>query len=171
MELKRFQTPKFVFLFLLISMTLWIILWFLMVLDDIRIRELDLTGIERLHPEERYEVGIEKLEVGTAIRIMGYVFERHVASVPAEIRVILLESASKGYILPTTVTFRGDITAEMNDGTKYDWSGFEVFVPKSGALAGLDDNTPIYLWTKINGKERLIDTNKTLLDGKNEDTN
>ncbi len=171
MELKRFQSPRFVFLFLLVSMALWAILWFLMVWDDIQIRELDLAGIERLRPEERYEVGIERLEVGTAIRISGYVFERHTDSSPVEIRVVLPVSASKGYILPTTVTFRGDITKEMNDGTKYDWSGFEVFIPKHDPLSALDDKTPIFLWTKINGKERLIDTGKTLLEGKDEDAN
>lgn len=170
MELKRFQNPKFIFLFLLISMTLWVILWAFMIWDDIQIRELDMTKIERLQPDERYETGIERLEVGNMIRIKGYVFERYTDSSPVEIRVILPVSASKGYILPTTVTFRGDITEEMNDGTKYDWSGFEVFIPKHDPLFALDDKTSIFLWTKINGKERLIDTGKALLDGMDEDT-
>lgn len=101
------------------------------------------------------------------IRIKGWIIERHQETLPVEIDVVLREEGTgKGFLLPTVVTFRDDVTAEMDDGTNYDWAGFEVLIPTRAPIDLTKRSYTILIRVKIQGKERLIDTGAALKGGR-----
>lgn len=157
--MEKIQTPKFVVFYLIFSFFMILIAWSVLVWNDTRIRRVDLSTMIAASAEDHYEYAIEDIDVGYAIRIRGRIIERKKRPLPVEIQVVLKEvRTGKGLLLPTTVVKREELTAEYNDGTNYDWSGFDVLIPNRNPIDIRNRNYQIMLLVNIQGKERLIDT-------------
>lgn len=75
------------------------------------------------------------------------------------------KNGKKAYIIPTTMQERKDVSDAMADGKNYDHSGFDVKMYNvSKKLDVQGKEYVLCFYVKINGKEYLYDTQKTLWD-------
>lgn len=75
------------------------------------------------------------------------------------------KNGKKAYIIPTTMQERKDVSDAMADGKNYDHSGFDVKMYNvSKKLDVQGKEYVVCFYVKINGKEYLYDTQKTLWD-------
>ena len=161
--MERLEQKKIILPFIISSFLLIIAAWAFLVWEDTRIQPFDVASVPIASPAEKYEFALETVESAAMIRIKGWIIERHHETLPVEIDVVLREEETgKGFLLPTVLTFRDDVTAEMDDGTNYDWAGFEVLIPARAPIDLAKRSYTILLRVKIQGKERLIDTETAL---------
>ena len=165
--MKKIEQKKIILPFIIGSLFLISAAWAFLVWEDTRIPSFDVSSVPLASPAEKYEFALETVESGAMIRIKGWIIERHQETLPVEIDVVLREEGTgKGFLLPTVVTFRDDVTAEMDDGTNYDWAGFEVLIPTRAPIDLTKRSYTILIRVKIQGKERLIDTGAALKGGR-----
>lgn len=94
------------------------------------------------------------------IDIKGWIIKKGVREESTIIKVALKKNSGLYYLLPTTVTYRSDVTNVINDGTSYNYSGFSVHMPVATKLKNI--KSKLYIVFEENGSERIIKTNSYL---------
>ena len=157
--MEKLQQPKVIYAFIIILFSFVFAAWRILVWNDTRIRIIDFSSLISASESDLYDYELEEIDIDDSIRIRGRVIERGKSSLPVELYVIFAETAARqGLLLPTTVVKREELTAEYNDGTNYDWSGFDVLIPNRNPIDIRNRDYQIMLLINIQGKERLIDT-------------
>ena len=157
--MEKLQQPKVIYASIIILFLFVFAAWRILVWNDTRIKIIDFSSLISVSGNDLYDYELEKVDVDDSIRIQGWVIERGKSSLRVEIYVILAETAARrGLLLPTTVVKREELTAAYNDGTNYDWSGFEVLIPNRNPIDIGHHDYQIMLLVNFQGKERLINT-------------
>lgn len=75
------------------------------------------------------------------------------------------KNGDKAYVIPTMMRERKDVSEAMLDGKKYDYSGFNVKMYNVSKRLDIQGKAYVLcFYAKINGKEYLYDSQRTLQD-------
>ncbi|MCR5467809.1 MAG: hypothetical protein K6F37_02505 [Lachnospiraceae bacterium] len=134
---------------------LTVILSFLIYCRYAKTKKVDISEIPLASDE--YVSSIEKISIESdgTLRITGYAFKENESIESVNVSVVVEDlSSGSTYSLTTGIVERTDITKIIDDGSDYNYSGFQA-VTKKQSLSG---KYHVYIIYKNNGDNVLIDT-------------
>ncbi len=131
-----------------------------------RVAVADVSGADQTAADDmEYKIERVRLEDGY-LDIRGYAYEPGESVDVADTTVLAYDAAADVYYrLPTEHVKKAKLTKNADDGYNYDYAQFQSITRASKIPGGCT----ICIWYRGNGKNRLIRTDRTILQGTGED--
>ena len=144
-----------------------ILCWIGMGIIEKNVRRIQVEDYEIVENTNEFEYGIDvarrtnDIVNGDLFEINGWCIIRGIETRPISMHVVI-ESNNEYFLLPTVVRKREDITAGMNDGVNYDWSGFSSSINNASKIFGDRTNNKIYILFETKDDIKLIPIDVTI---------
>lgn len=166
--MERLHTPKVIFSVFASGMLVIIVLCAFLSWNEMRIKEFVPQEVVELSVSDGVCVNLDtctyevKGYEADSIKISGYAIVPGRATELIDINVVLKdEQTDEYYILPTSIVLRTDVTEGINDGTNYDYSGFDVDLNES--LFDLENNEySVLVLYSVNNNTYLLNSEQMI---------
>lgn len=163
--IKWLHSYSFIKLFAVISIICIFGLCLLLRIHEKSIETINISNYN-VYPSDtiEYSYFFNSLKNTNNSDIYGWLILKGVDTGDIATKIVLKEQNSDvGYIIPTEVKLRKDVTEYINDGHNYNSSGFYSYWDNIPPELDTDSKDyDVYIYSCYNGKEAIIDTELTL---------